>query len=1616
MKLRKVYVLIGFVIVIGLVACSGDEAEAPRLTFAASPEVINEGESSTLTWDVRGSEPMTLTLEPVLPDDVALTSPLDVSPIETTTYTLTATNSAGSQSREVTVTVNQRPQVMSFELSSESIVQGRSLTVSWETSSDDPVTATLTPSDTPDEPVTSPLTLSPTETTTYTLTLTNSAGSTSREFTVAVTPPAAPTITSLTSTPTAGNGLEVTLNWQLSSASACSIELGDSSPALSFEDCVTTTEVRHTYSEAGTYIVTFSLSSGATQTLRLTVSPTDNPTNTPPTVNAGDDVSVTLGDYVTLTGQATDPDGNTLILAWELTDKPFTSTFEFSLGGTTDTLTTTFRLDVPGVYSFRLTARDGNSVVSDDTSITVVDDSPRNSVYFVPDDVATNLVEGQPQVVELERTGSTTSSLTVSLRVAASSSATADDYNITDATLADGIYQVRFEERRSRTRLVLTATEDTLDEGTETVVIALLAGDDYEVMEPSQVTLNIVDDAPEPGEPEPPILRSCQGGIIVRYQEDIDALFACRTVLGTLIIDPDATLPFNDVPTGSPITSLVPLRYLETVTEAFRIKNIPTLNSLEGLERLSSTRDIFELTNLDGLTSLKGLDNLVTVGSFLIIESNDNLVNLDGLQRLEKTDGQLIVRSNLSLTALTGLENLSSTGFFGLAIEDNPQLVSLAALAKLESVGGRLSIRSNSRLESLAGLENLSSVGGLHIVSNEQLSSLTSINKLEFVGFSGIHILDNPRLTSLGTFEQLTSVEGDVLLAANDSLSSLKSFENITRIAGVLGIGDASSYYGDFGTGGSSDNGSGDSDSADNDSGDSDTDMRGTQFSSLTELTSLTSVGGLHISDNPHLSSLAGLEKLTALSTSLRISNNAVLASLAPLANINSPVQSLVIDNNDALTTLTGLEGITGISEDFDESLIQHNDALVSLAAIANLTDDDIAGYIAVSDNTSLDCPAQNLQFTLDASLGNLLDCVSIEGSQPTINTFTIAPETLTAGQTATLSWDVTGAAPITVSILPDIGEVELSGSLQVTPTQTTSYRLTASNAVDSFTARVIVTVLDGESKVCGDVFLVSTQAKLDELAGCTEIGNLFIQETEPGAITSLQALSELSYVSGALEIGMPFQGNNALSSLAGLEKLAVVDSTLVIGGNAALTSLENLANLREVGGALIIRQNPQLNSLAGLANLSTVGLNFPEPPNFVDDPNNYFQIIDNDALSSLSGLDKLERVEAGLLIADNDGLSSLAGMPALEQPGGLTLSRNPQLTSLTGLENITDIGSLSIFANPQLTSLAGLDGISSGDRLGIISNDVLSSLDGLEDIPWNAVQITDNPVLSSVELTNLATSITSVFIERNTMLSTITLNSTAPSSTGTLWITENPALTSFVFPSLASTFEMALSNVPLTSLDLTGLNTIEHNFFVSRTSLVTLAGLNNLETIQGEADISFNTELTSLTGLENLNSAGLSLQIGLNPVLTSLAGLDNLQTVEGPFSLNGNPQLTSLAALANLSSTGRLSIDDNDALGSLAGLENLSSVDDLSIGTFNGNDALTSIAALSNLTTVENNISISNNPLLTSLSGLENITNYSDGNTVQIVDNASLDCTPPPVLPFSVDTSTGNLVNCPTN
>src|SRR5581483_4875232 len=74
----------------------------------------------------------------------------------------------------------------------------------------------------------------------------------------------------------------------------------------------------------------------------------------------------------------------------------------------------------------------------------------------------------------------------------------------------------------------------------------------------------------------------------------------------------------------------------------------------------------------------------------------------------------------------------------------------------------------------------------------------------------------------------------------------------------------------------------------------------------------------------------------------------------------------------------------------------------------------------------------------------------------PAIGSFSASPANITAGQSTTLSWSVSGAT--TISIDNGLGTVT-GNSKSVSPVQTTTYTLTATNSSGTISARVTVTV-----------------------------------------------------------------------------------------------------------------------------------------------------------------------------------------------------------------------------------------------------------------------------------------------------------------------------------------------------------------------------------------------------------------------------------------------------------------------------------------------------------------------------------------------------------------------------
>ena len=104
--MKRVILFLGIILLLPalIIGCTPSGTSSPIVTsFLASPTTIDEGDNSTLTWEVSGAVSVMIT--PGV-GSVGLSGSSLVSPTETTTYTLTATNTAGSSTASLTVTVN----------------------------------------------------------------------------------------------------------------------------------------------------------------------------------------------------------------------------------------------------------------------------------------------------------------------------------------------------------------------------------------------------------------------------------------------------------------------------------------------------------------------------------------------------------------------------------------------------------------------------------------------------------------------------------------------------------------------------------------------------------------------------------------------------------------------------------------------------------------------------------------------------------------------------------------------------------------------------------------------------------------------------------------------------------------------------------------------------------------------------------------------------------------------------------------------------------------------------------------------------------------------------------------------------------------------------------------------------------------------------------------------------------------------------------------------------------------------------------------------------------------------------------------------------------------------
>jgi len=237
----------------------------PEINFIADTLSIVPGDTSALSWDVAHADLI------FIDNDIGYvdaSGSLEVQPLETTTFSLSAIGPGGNSTESITITVTHSPPMVEIFAEPETITLGESTTLTWNSADAD--TCVIEPDIYEVDP-NGTLFVEPTETTAYTIVATGPGGTATDEVTVTVRNPE-PTVEFSVEPETLILGESTTLTWSSEYADTCVIEPDIGSVELNGSILVAPTQTT-------TFTITATGSGGAT-TRDVLVTVTN-----PPTVN-----------------------------------------------------------------------------------------------------------------------------------------------------------------------------------------------------------------------------------------------------------------------------------------------------------------------------------------------------------------------------------------------------------------------------------------------------------------------------------------------------------------------------------------------------------------------------------------------------------------------------------------------------------------------------------------------------------------------------------------------------------------------------------------------------------------------------------------------------------------------------------------------------------------------------------------------------------------------------------------------------------------------------------------------------------------------------------------------------------------------------------------------------------------------------------------------------------------------------------------------------------------------------------------------------------------------------------------------------------------------------------
>ncbi|QHI38483.1 hypothetical protein IMCC3317_38760 [Kordia antarctica] len=303
--------------------------------------------------------------------------------------------------------------------------------------------------------------------------------------------------------------------------------------------------------------------------------------------------------------------------------------------------------------------------------------------------------------------------------------------------------------------------------------------------------------------------------------------------------------------------------------------------------------------------------------------------------------------------------------------------------------------------------------------------------------------------------------------------------------------------------------------------------VTGSDVVDISGLSFITSVGRSLVIENTGLTTLDGLQNITAignptLSYSLTINNNPNLVSLQALSGLTSLTESLIITNNASLPNLLGLEGLASLE---GTVTITGNANLQSLTGLDNLTSSDT---FTVTNNQTLN--------------------------------------TLTLNALSTSNF-------ITIYDNAQLQTINMPGLATV------SERL----IINTSTALQTISLGSG-GLVSIKKIIIKDNPALTEIGGFTLANDTTGYVLEGILIQNNLALTSLNFFANVTEYrsGITIRNNSSLVDMDDFQNLRK-SGRFIINNNSGLTSMDNFGNNLEVFGDLIISVNQNLTDISYL-------------------------------------------------------------------------------------------------------------------------------------------------------------------------------------------------------------------------------------------------------------------------------------------------------------------------------------------------------------------------------------------------------------------------------------------------